>query len=103
VAKRNCWEFFECGREHGGAKVDELGVCPAAVDTRADGINGGKNGGRACWAIAGSFVGKIAPCPIVMRGKDCLDCEFYRQVAQEEGSDFVTGTEILIRLNILSG
>jgi hypothetical protein len=38
-----------------------------------------------------------------MRGKDCLDCEFYRQVAQEEGSDFVTGTEILIRLNILSG
>ncbi|MEW6110309.1 MAG: two-CW domain-containing protein, partial [Nitrospirota bacterium] len=34
----NCWEFFRCGREIGGAKVSELGVCPAATDNSADGL-----------------------------------------------------------------
>jgi hypothetical protein len=102
VEKRNCWEFMECGREPGGEKAAEFGVCPAATETQADGINGGKNGGRACWAIAGSFAGNTAPCPIVTQGEDCLDCTFYKQVVLEEGDDFVTGTEILIRLHILS-
>jgi hypothetical protein len=100
VAKQNCWEFLDCGREPGGAKVEELEVCPAAVDTRADGINGGKNGGRACWAIVGSFAGKIPSCPFPTAIKDCFGCKFYWLVSQEEGSDFVTGTEILIRLHI---
>jgi hypothetical protein len=25
----NCWEFKNCGREIGGIKVKEMGVCPA--------------------------------------------------------------------------
>jgi len=39
------------------AKVAELGVCPAVVDTSSNGLNGGKNGGRMCWAITGTFCG----------------------------------------------
>jgi len=27
--KLNCWEFKKCGRQPGGPKVAELGVCPA--------------------------------------------------------------------------
>ncbi|MFH1294085.1 MAG: two-CW domain-containing protein [Pseudomonadota bacterium] len=29
MAKTNCWEHKKCGRKVGGAKVQELGVCPA--------------------------------------------------------------------------
>lgn len=25
--EKNCWEFKKCGRETGGSKVKELGVC----------------------------------------------------------------------------
>jgi hypothetical protein len=55
MEKKTCWEFFECGREPGGANVDELGVCPAAVATDRDTTNKGKNGGRICWAVAGTL------------------------------------------------
>ncbi len=39
------------------AKVAELGVCPAVVDTSSNGLNRGKNGGRMCRAITGTFCG----------------------------------------------
>ncbi len=38
--KTNCWEVKNCGRQPGGAKVGELGACPAAMDTEHNnGIN----------------------------------------------------------------
>ena len=55
--KKNCWEFKKCGRESDGDKINELGVCPACAKQEADGLNGGKNAGRICWAIAGTFCG----------------------------------------------
>ncbi len=55
MRRLNCWEIKRCGREPGGSKSEELGVCPAATDISADWINGGKNGGRICWAIVGVF------------------------------------------------
>ncbi len=55
MMKLNCWEFKKCGREPGGAKVEELGVCPAATDCRLDGVHGGHSSGRACWVIAGTY------------------------------------------------
>jgi hypothetical protein len=30
--KQNCWEYMKCGREPGGEKVAELGICRAAAD-----------------------------------------------------------------------
>ncbi len=56
-AKQNCWEMKKCGREPGGVKTPELGLCPASTDKTADGLNGGKNGGRICWAVTGTFCG----------------------------------------------
>ena len=55
MAKINCWEFMKCGREPGGMNSIELGICSASVEISIDGINGGKNGGRACWALSGTF------------------------------------------------
>ncbi len=48
MKKINCWKYKKCGQEPGGNKVYELGVCPAATNSTANGINGGKNGGRIC-------------------------------------------------------
>jgi hypothetical protein len=42
-------------REPDGKKTRELGACPAAAETKLDGVNDGKNGGRSCWAIAGTL------------------------------------------------
>ena len=104
MTKQNCWEFMNCGREEGGIKVPECGVCPATTDTLADGIHSGRNGGRSCWALVGSFSvldrrGGNKKCTKVAEGMSCLDCEFYYMVMREEGSYFLTGVEIIERLS----
>ena len=55
MKRQNCWEYMKCGRQPGGDKVVDLGVCPAAEDNSYDGLNRGKNAGRFCWAGAGTF------------------------------------------------
>ncbi len=83
--KMNCWEHMRCGREPGGARAKDLGVCRAAVYKSINGVNGGINGGRLCWAIVGiySFVDTKGSFP---RGDHpCYDCEFHRKVITEEG------------------
>ena len=97
--KKNCWEFKKCGREPGGEKVTELGVCPAAIETRTNGVNSGKNGGRACWAISGTMCeGKVQGTYAAKIG-NCLNCEFYQKVQREEKPRFETSAKILERLN----
>ncbi len=81
---QNCWEFTKCGREPGGSKVDQFGVCPAAKETRADGINCGKNGGRVCWLISGTFCeGKIQGS-FASKLSSCEQCDFYKKIQPEE-------------------
>jgi DNA-binding transcriptional regulator YiaG len=85
-AKRvNCWEVLNCGREPNGVNVDEKGLCPAALDTEANGVNSGTNGGRVCWAIAGTFCGKKVEGSVAARLISCLSCDFFTQVLHEEG------------------
>lgn len=84
--KQNCWEHSRCGREPGGDKVDELGVCPASTDTSYDGINSGEAGGRICWAVAGTFCGGTVQGSFAEKRESCTDCDFFRQVREEEGT-----------------
>jgi len=35
--KQNCWEYKNCGREEGGKNIEQLGVCPASVDSYYEG------------------------------------------------------------------
>ncbi len=81
----NCWDYKKCGREPGGAKVAELGVCPAAVDQTTDGLNGGKNGGRICWAVTGTFCDGKVQGAFAEKEITCLNCEFFKVVKDEEG------------------
>ncbi|MBF0565792.1 MAG: hypothetical protein HQK89_11160 [Nitrospirae bacterium] len=82
--KLNCWEYNECGREEGGIKASELGICPTALESRLDGFHGGKNGGRACWAIAGTLCGGKAKGTVAKKLKDCMLCNFHQLVVNEE-------------------
>ncbi len=95
MAKLNCWEFEKCGRHPGGMNVKELGVCPAATEKRAHGINGGINGGRACWAIAGTFCKGKTQGTVAEKMGTCLRCDFYHLVRTEENAQFKTSREIL--------
>ncbi len=85
----NCWEFTKCGREPGGAKVAELGVCPVALAEKYDKINRGKNAGRICWLVGGSL------CDIKYKGKrqkkqwECSQCKVFQIIREEEGDNFI--------------
>jgi len=96
--KPNCWEFKKCGREPGGAKSKEFGVCPAAVEPRLNGVNAGRNSGRACWALTGTLCGGKVQGTFATKLCNCLQCEFYKLVMSEEGSSFQNSTQILARL-----
>ena len=84
LRKLNCWEFRRCGREPAGRNAGALGVCPAAVEVAADGKNGGKNGGRACWAVAGTYCRGEAHGTFARKFNDCMECDFFWLVAAEE-------------------
>ena len=98
MVKINCWQFKKCGRQSRGEKVDELGVCPAALEDSADGINSGVDGGRSCWALAGTLCGGKVQGTFATKLANCMQCEFYKLVLQEEGKDFVQSKEILERI-----
>lgn len=79
----NCWEFKKCGREPGG-EHQELGVCPAAVEKRLDEVHNGKNAGRACWVIAGTFCNGQVQGSFAKKYATCETCDFYSMVQSEE-------------------
>ncbi|MEO5376628.1 MAG: hypothetical protein H7832_02410 [Magnetococcus sp. DMHC-6] len=87
--KQNCWEIAKCGREMGGAKVNELGICPASSDTLHTGKNGGKNGGRSCWSVSGTLCKGIITGTFAQKKATCLDCHVFRLIRDEEGEQFV--------------
>jgi hypothetical protein len=62
----NCWEFKKCGRESGGAKEKELGVCSAYP-----------NHGVHCAHIAGTLCGGKVQGSFAMKVANCMKCDFY--------------------------
>jgi len=84
VKKKNCWEFKGCGREPGGKKVKDLGVCPVTVHGAIDGAHDGDMGGRACWIIAGSLCGGKIQGTYAQKLNNCWRCDFMNLVKKEE-------------------
>jgi two-component system NtrC family sensor kinase len=62
----NCWEFKKCGREAGGTKVAEFGICPAYPDNGAD-----------CAQLAGTFCGGQVQGYFAQKLTSCINCDFY--------------------------
>jgi hypothetical protein len=83
--KLNCWEIKKCGREPNGTMNKELGVCPATVASSHDGVNNGKNAGRICWAIVGTFCGEKIQGTFAQKGISCMSCDVFKRVKEEEG------------------
>ena len=92
--KLNCWEFKKCGREPGGENTS-VGVCPAAADSDLDGIHHGKNAGRSCWAVASTLCDDELQGDYKEKGTDCIFCDFYKLVRQEEIPHFMVTSLIL--------
>ena len=84
TVKINCWEFKKCGRQPGGHKEKELGTCPVTILGDFDGAHEGKNGGRVCWAIAGSLCGGKIQGTYAQKLNNCWRCEFMNLVKKEE-------------------
>jgi hypothetical protein len=70
----NCWEFKKCGREKGGAKEKELGICPAYP-----------NSGTNCARIAGTFCGGKVQGTFAEKLGNCMQCEFYKSAFYHKG------------------
>ena len=96
--RKNCWEVIQCGREQGGKNAAELGVCPVAEAGMLDGINNGTNGGRACWPVAGTMCFGYVQGTFAKKIGDCLHCEFFELVKQEEGPNWKGTRDILLLL-----
>jgi hypothetical protein len=82
--KLNCWEIKGCERQPGGKKAAELGICPAAVEKKLDGLHGGKNAGRACWLVAGTMCSGKVQGTFAQKYGNCEKCDFFEAVREEE-------------------
>jgi len=77
MIKLNCWEITHCGRQPGGDKIDEFGICPTAIDKSSNGINNGKNAGRYCWRIANTLCEGKRQRNYATKALNCVKCEFF--------------------------
>jgi hypothetical protein len=88
MKKYNCWELLQCGREEGGRKVAELGICAATQAGKGDGINDGIHRGRICWAVAGTICGEKVQGVFAQKRETCRMCPVYLLVKEEESERF---------------
>jgi len=93
--KKNCWEFKGCGREPGGTKTGELGICPASTSNRLHGVHDGRNAGRTCWVVAGTHCGGTVQGTFAQKFDNCSKCTFYAQVKQDETPKFLLSATLL--------
>ncbi len=98
ITKLNCWEFKKCGRQPQGAKVKEMGLCPAALQQELDDVHDGTNAGRACWVVSGTFCKGEVQGTFAHKFKNCEQCDFYQLVKREEGVKFVLSATMLAKL-----
>ncbi len=98
MKKENCWEFKKCGRQPGGSRVQEFGVCPASQESQLDGVHGGIRGGRSCWIVAGTYCQGQVQGTFAQKYKNCEICDFYRVVKKEEFPRFELSASLLNRL-----
>ncbi len=63
----NCWEFKNCGREAGGKKVNEFGICPVYP-----------NHGKSCAAVAGTFCGGTVQGTFASKLSNCIKCDYFK-------------------------
>ncbi len=85
--KKNCWEYKNCGRQPGGRRAQELGICPVTTSKELSGVHNGQNAGRACWVVAGSLCGGKVQGAYAQKLLNCWKCDFMNAVKKEEDAE----------------
>ena len=67
-----CWEFKKCGREKGGPKEKEMGVCPAWPDH-----------GFSCAGVTGTFCGGSIQETFAKKIGNCAKCDFFKSASYQ--------------------
>jgi hypothetical protein len=98
ISKLNCWEFKRCGRQPGGHHENDLGLCPATVESKLDGAHDGTNAGRACWVVAGTLCAGTVQGTFAQKFKNCEICDFYQSVKKDEHPHFQYSAVLMKRL-----
>lgn len=94
--KPNCWEVLGCT----GLMENKPGrkcLCPALTAKELDSLHGGLHGGRACWAVDGTFCNEKPQGSHIEKQEDCGNCGFKVSVRTSEGSLFLE-TDMLISI-----
>lgn len=84
-----------CGFGPGQDKARCHGVCPAATEEKLNGLNGGINGGRACWMVSGTNCANRLAGNLHLIASACQTCHFFQLVSNEEENQFQVGSTIL--------
>jgi hypothetical protein len=90
-----------CGREPGGQKTNDLGICPASTEKKLHGVHGGTNGGRACWVISGTMCDGDIQGTFANKYSNCKECDFYLLVLlvrDEENPSFKLSATLMAML-----
>jgi hypothetical protein len=88
----NCWDAMECGK---GPKAKPSETCPAATETRLDGMNSGCNGGRSCWVVSHTHCNDAVQGPFSTKLTLCSECLFFSRVVNEEYPNAASTAELL--------
>ncbi len=83
--KKNCWEILKCGYSPEGRDPSGDNLCPVIIANAVDGVNGGRNAGRICWAISGTRCYGEVQKSFEEKEFLCLDCKVFKRVLKEEG------------------
>ncbi len=70
-----CWEHKRCGREKGGTKEAEMGICPAWPDH-----------GFSCASVTGTFCGGKVQESFAKKIASCAKCDFFKSPHYDRAS-----------------
>jgi hypothetical protein len=93
--KRNCWDYYRCGKQSKADNGKKHDVCPAYLETKLNGVHDGKNGGRACWIVAGTKCGGIIKRTLIPKFIICNLCDFKKIVMSEESQNFIVSDDFM--------
>ena len=78
--KPQCWEVMKCNNQTN---------CVVAINVKYHNLHDGKNAGRACWLVAGTFSkDKSNKNSCINKVSTCMNCNFFAMVQEQEQLSF---------------
>jgi methyl-accepting chemotaxis protein len=74
-----CWVYKDCGREKGGKREKEMGVCPAWP-----------NHGYSCASVTGTYCGGVIQETFAKKIANCAKCDYFKSTHYDRESIHTT-------------